>query len=628
MQYYFEILSYLIFLYFSSIILETNMSKVPGNMLPKELVGPDMVNFLKLYEASFLNGEHEAFKLYFERNLIRPKLVNKSLHHVVELITSQDRTLSDLTPTLRILLRNGVKRSLTWKTFPSSYFEPYHIVCGAVGDHYELLELIIKELETSLINAEDSNGTTPIMCAVQNKNLKCVETLIANKADVNITNTWQGGMYNSVNPLIDSITKLHNNDSSYKVMMDIFEILLDSGADVNQPCPRFGRTPIMYAAEMGITDCVRKLIQKGAQPDATDKLHDHTLWSLAASRGDVDMLKCLLEDGGIDKNSIDESGWNILRWAIESKNSQTVSYLLNIGVTITTYTSPTCVEPCRKSRKYISCYYIDRKRRSLDPYMEAIRLNLSEIVKLMDEYGCQLYKCTDTLHYAIHMRRAAVVDYLLCKHKYPLNDEYIEKYYRNDSGLNQTFLITACKTKSVPVVKLLLEHGADPNKKLSCVKKKFTSVINVAINKRHVEVIALIIRGGVNVNTKSYCTGFGIALPFEVAIYEDHIYAAEMLLFSGCSCGVYSLNNSHKLKAGITRELQKLLKEWNVHNNNVITLKQRCRMAILNHLSPQVDKKILELPLPPTLVKYLNIPELDDIIEAFKNDPHPYKYVR
>ena len=598
------------------------MSEYRENMLPKEQVSPDKLNFFKLRDMSFHDGEHEAFKLYFESHPIHPTWVIKSLHHAVELLTSQDRTLSDITPTVRILLKNGVKNS-----FSNNDFEPCHVVCGAVGDHYELLELMIKELEASVINAVDRLGTTPLMCAVQNENLKCVETLIANGADVNITS--QRGRYTLVSPLIGSIMKLQiSQHSSYKVMMDIFDLLLDSGADVNQHCPRFGRTPIMYAALVGIANCVRKLIQKGAQLDATDKFEDNTAWSLAAWKGGVEVLKCFLEEGGIDKNSIDKRGWSILRWAVQSMDVQTVSYLLSLGVTITTYTSPTCVELCRICTNNLTCYYIDEKQQCTDPYMAAIRWNLPKIVKLMDEYGCQLYKSTETLHHAIRMRSVAVVDYLLCKHKYPLNVEYIEKDERNNLELNQSFIIKSCQKNSVQMAKLLLEHGADSNK-LSCIEKISTSVINVAIHERHVEVIALIIRGGVKVNTKSYYSDFGIALPFEAAVYDGHIYAAEMLLFSGCSCGVHSLNNNHKPKAfGITRELQELLKEWNVHNNNVISLKQRCRMAILNHLSPQADKKILELPLPSIVVKYLNIPELDDIIETFQNDPHTHTYVK
>ena len=248
--------------------------------------------------------------------------------------------------------------------------------------------------------------------------------------------------------------------------------------------------------------------------------------------------------------------------------------------------------------------------------MEAIKLNMLEVVKLMDEYGCQSLKSTDTLNYAIHMNSYDVVNYLLCKYKYPLNDEYLEKFsWRDWMTLNQTLLLKACRTASEQVVKLLLEHGAEPNK-LGCIDGiTVNSAIIQAIHKRYVGTIALFIRSGLNVNIRSYHRHVGSVLPFEAAVYTDHIYAAKMLLFSKSSCGVHSLKNNHKLKTGTTNELKELLKEWNVHKNNVIPLQQRCRMAILNHLCPQADKKISELPLPPILFEYLTIPELDDIKE-------------
>ena len=120
-------------------------------------------------------------------------------------------------------------------------------------------------------------------------------------------------------------------------------------------------------------------------------------------------------------------------------------------------------------------------------------------------------------------------------------------------------------------------------------------------------------------NSKSYYPHIGSLLPFEAAVYAGHINALKMLFLSGCSCGVHSLENNHGLKAGVTCELKELLKEWNVHKNNAMPLQQRCRVVILNHLCPQADKKITELPLLPQLIKYLTIPELDDIMEIFNN---------
>ena len=202
-----------------------------------------------------------------------------------------------------------------------------------------------------------------------------------------------------------------------------------------------------------------------------------------------------------------------------------------------------------------------------------------------------------------------------------MNFEYIYKDRSTGCVTHYTFLIEACRLRSVKTIKLLLEHGADPNKS-SCAKTyPIPSVINVAIFKRHVQIIALFIRGGVNLSTKSYYPYKGFGLPFEAAVWENHIYAAEMLLVSGCSRGVQSLYNNQEVNPDMEPEMKKLLKEWNVHKNNVLPLQQRCRMVILNHLCPQADQKITEMPLPQPLIKYLSIPELDDIIETFKRDP-------
>ena len=109
--------------------------------------------------------------------------------------------------------------------------------------------------------------------------------------------------------------------------------------------------------------------------------------------------------------------------------------------------------------------------------------------------------------------------------------------------------------------------------------------------------------------------------PFEAAIYMGYFYAAQMLLVTGCSRGEISLNENFKVDYGIiSSEIETLMKEWNVHINNVLPLQQKCRMAILNHLSPQADKKITRLSLSPLLIKYLSIHELNDVIEIYKSN--------
>ena len=570
----------------------------------------------ELLYASFIHGQHDAFREHMENNPVQQNFYGR-LKQGLKLVISCRRRMSDVAPTLIILLQNGAKVDRKYHTMPGR-MTPYHVICSSPGDYQELLKLMIKELGRSLLNARDDVGCTALMYAVSNANIKCVKSLIANRANVNLMNDQHTADDNGA--LIDSIRLLDPYYChSYNTMMGIFNLLLNCGADVNKPCIRHNRTPIMYAADLGDVNCVEKLIQKGARVNYTDKI-GQTVWTLAARAGSVDVLKCLIEKYGIDKNPIDKNGLSILYWAVHSDNIEAVRYLLKQGVTMTSFVPQECVEACRKCGTNVLCHYLDATQLKTDPCVFAIRGNMLDVVSLMDKYGCELFKSPAILSYAISTNSVQVVDYLLSNYKYSLNYGYTEKYDRGLNSDHQTFLNKACEIQSVQMVNLLLKQGVDPNKKYCA--EKFANVFNVAIYYRHVNNTACFIRRGVNVNIRSHYPDIGVVLPFESAVYKNHMYAAEMLLVAGCSRGVHSWNNNNTLINNIGREMQELLKEWNVHKNNVLPLKQRCRMVILNHLCPQADKKITELPLPPQLIKYLSIPELDDIVDKHLDSSH------
>ena len=380
-------------------------------------------------------------------------------------------------------------------------------------------------------------------------------------------------------------------------------------------------TAMMYAVRTANINCLKCLIANRA--DVKEDYNSGCVWSLVARLGNVELLKCLF-NRGIDKDSTDRSGMSVLWWVIHSGNVEAVRYLLDIGVAIPNY-APNIRETQgerSKNDRLIVKNRVDRYRfkegrftlvvdlyeEYLDPCMRAICDNRLEIIKLLDERGSQSYKSFFALRRAVICGNVVVASYLLNKYTYDLDIEYTIKN-SNESRGPFTLLTEPGQVFTANITKLLLDHGADPAKPM-CEATSVNAIMN-AICYGNLQNIAKYIRSGVDINFRSYDGTNMTALPFETSVLCGHQFVAKMLLVSGCLCGVFSLRNNHNLKP----ELEKLMKEWKVQENNVTPLQQRCRNVILNHLSPRANLKIGKLPLPRLIIKFLSIPELDDILE-------------
>ena len=380
-------------------------------------------------------------------------------------------------------------------------------------------------------------------------------------------------------------------------------------------------TALMYAVSTDNIYCFKCLIANGA--DVKGGYGCGYVWSLVARWGNVELLKCLF-NRGIDIDSTDQIGRGVLWWAVRSGNIEAVRYLLDILVTIRNYASKvhkTQCECCKKDRLVIE-YKVNENQftegRSTssfgtvekyhDPCLRAIDDNKLEIVKLLEERGSQSCKSFHSLRRAVIWGRVEVTSYLLNKYKHPLNIEYIIKDSVESRG-PYTLLTESGQWLRPQITKLLLDHGADPAKPMCAATS--ANAMMTAICAGNFKAIVQYIRSGVDINFRSYDGTKLNSLPFETSVLQEHLSVAKMLLFSGCSCGVFSLHNNHKFKVNIKPDLEAMMKEWKVQENNVIPLKQRCRCVILNHLSPRADIKIGKLPLPGLIIKFLSIPELD-----------------
>jgi ankyrin repeat protein len=117
--------------------------------------------------------------------------------------------------------------------------------------------------------------------------------------------------------------------------LEIVRVLIDKGADVNQPSS--SRTALMRAASAGYVDIVRLLLSKGAQVNVN--VDDGTPLMVAVNAGHVEIMKLLLA-AGADVKAVHRMGDQALMMAAEQRsyrnpsaepNAEVVQVLLDHG---------------------------------------------------------------------------------------------------------------------------------------------------------------------------------------------------------------------------------------------------------------------------------------------------------
>ena len=562
---------------------------------PDEQTIGDSTNTVALLERCILNADYDALQEHLENNQTEQSILDRCLMLAFQIVQRKEPRIERIAPAFQLLWQFGAKWSSD--SFLEHQMTPYHLICQKAGDHCELLNLLIRSSERLLLHAEDYNNHTPLMYAVINANINCLRSLITHGAEV-ITDKHKRDL------IILAMDMLHENSKQCPIIMHgIFDLLIDNGADVN--------LALSQAISLGRVECIKKLIVKGANLDYDDGY----VWRMTAGYG-VDMLDCLF-DRGIDKDVTDKHGRSLLWWATNKGTVDGVRYLLDQGVKVPTYVSKTSHKECKNCG--VELLVLDAKQQTQDTSMEAICRDKVDVVQLFEEYVSESFEQFNPFRLAVLFDSVTVMEYLHKKYKHPLNINYgVSKIQSNYKHC--TLLKEACYGKSIKSVQYLLEHGADLNTDDRC-----SSALIEAIQERQIELIALFICNGVDINFRSYDYTYGFVLPFEAAVLYDsrlklagEIYSVEMLLVSGCTSGVFNFEQDHKFKNNVRIEFKNLMMKWNVHENNVKPLKQQCRRLILKHLSPRASKMIEKLPLPQCLIKYLSIPELDDIVDRYR----------
>ena len=145
------------------------------------------------------------------------------------------------------------------------------------------------------VNVEYQRGYTPLMLASIFGDIKMVEILINNGADIDATY----GDYGETS-LIFSIIYKH---------IEIASMLIERGANINFTVGYHRKNALMYAIESKNIEIISMLIERGIDINAQDN-DGWTALMYASDKLDKDIVSILIKNGA-DINIKDNSGWTV-----------------------------------------------------------------------------------------------------------------------------------------------------------------------------------------------------------------------------------------------------------------------------------------------------------------------------
>jgi ankyrin repeat protein len=383
----------------------------------------------------------------------------------------------------------------------------------------EIFDLL---LEHDKVNVDDVDryGETALHCAAKKSNVTAVKKLLEKRANPNIFNKNKmsplhiAAMQRDVNPIIDLLL------AHPKVKVD----------DMNKD----GKTALHLAVSVSNVVAVQKLLENGANPNITDNWGDSPLHVAAERRDGNPIIDLLLEaqkvKGMGDVNDINKEGRTALHCAAYESNEITAEHLVKKGADVNHRDNygRTPLDMAALGAKNMNIIIlllqninegdIQHQYRNNERLFFFAKYNL---YGLGNKIGDRFLKkgieptSTDTDKCSLE------IDEILKEEEFDFNGRY------QDAG--QTLFNAAISNNEVNLVRLFLERGADPTRRIEFAG--FTTFHVAVIMHSDPDTLNLLLESGkvdINETSKRGWTAFHLAI-----INKSNVTAVRFLLEIG-----------------------------------------------------------------------------------------------
>lgn len=387
------------------------------------------------------------------------------------------------------------------------------LIDAAKNHDIATLQSLIKQKAD--VNAADVAGMTALIWAAHNDDLDAVKLLLAAGANARPANRYD-------------ITALSEATRCGDGAM--IEALVKAGADVNAPYGE-GETPLMSAARTGSVAGVKALLAAGANANATDTYRGETalMWAVAENHADVARL---LVAAGADVNArstfydfnfrkvaaggtqavYSRGGLTPLLFAARQGSIESAAVLLGAGADINKpepdYNFTPLLEAIYNDHYDFAAFLVDHKAS-----LKEGALYLAVEMRNLDYQGNRPRKAvTDKLD------PLSFINYLLSHGADPNGPMMVKIPPRAAQNATvvphgMTPFLRAARSADVETMKLLIAHGADPNK-ASDDRNTPLIVAGAGMGQRFqggedkpeadfVECMKLLVTAGANVNAQN-----------------------------------------------------------------------------------------------------------------------------